>query len=119
MLEIFYKRRNYDAALEQLKAIQEMLPLGAGRVAWLGRIYSRLGMLREAQLDNQFVSSGFIAIVYANLDEKDLAFTWLERALVAYDSLIFNLNDPDWDPIRSDPRFVELCDRLGMACAKQ
>jgi len=43
----------------------------------------------------------------------------LERALVAYDSLIFNLNDPGWDPIRSDPRFVELCDRLGMACAEQ
>lgn len=162
LLEIFYKRRNYAAALEQLKAIQEMLPLGAGKVAWLGRIYERLGMLREAQecalqaadlagddpnlglavallyatlgneaearaileraeaqLDTQFVSPGYIAIVYANLDEKDLALTWLERALAAYDSLIFNLNDPEWDPIRSDPRFVELCDRLGMACAEQ
>ena len=162
LLAIFYKRRNYDAALEQMKAIQEMMPLSAGKVAWLGRIYEKMGMLREAQecalqaadlagddpslglavallhttlgneaearailgraeaqLDTQFVSPGLIALVYANLDEKDLAFTWLERALVAYDSFIFNLNDPDWDPIRSDPRFVELCDRLGMACAEQ
>jgi serine/threonine-protein kinase len=159
--EIFYKRRDYDAALEQQKAIQEMQSLDAGGAAWMGVIYERMDMPQEAQkyalqaadlagddpnlelyvallhamlgneveardilgraeaqLDTQFVSPGLIANVYANLDEKDLAFIWLDRALVAYDSFIFNLDYPDWDPIRSDPRFIEFCDRLSMACAE-
>ena len=73
----------------------------------------------EAKVDSQFVSPGFIAAVYANLGESDQAFAWLERAVDAYDSWIFNLDYPIMDPIRSDPRFVELCDRLQMACAVQ
>jgi tetratricopeptide (TPR) repeat protein len=74
--------------------------------------------LVEARTVSQFVSPGLIANLYANLDEKDLAFIWLGRAVDVYDSFVFNLDYPDWDPIRSDPRFVALCVRLGMACAE-
>jgi tetratricopeptide (TPR) repeat protein len=73
----------------------------------------------EAKIGSQFVSPGFIAVVYANLGESDQAFAWLERAVAVYDSFIFNLGYPIFDPIRNDPRFIELCDRLQMACADQ
>lgn len=71
----------------------------------------------EAMADDQFVSPGAIAVVYANLGETDLAIAWLEHAIEVYDSMVFNLDYPDWDPIRSDPRFVAICERLNMACA--
>jgi len=87
--------------------------------AMLGNVSEARDILTraEARIDSQFISPGFIALVYTNLGESDQAFAWLERAVEVYDSFIFNLGYPIWDPIRSDPRFVELCDRLQMACA--
>ena len=59
------------------------------------------------------------AAVFANLGETDLAMDSLARSVQVFDSWIFNLNYPIWDPIRSDPRFIELCFSLQMACADQ
>ena len=89
--------------------------------AMLGKTSEARGILAraEAKADSQYVSPGFIAAVYANLGESDRAFAWLERAVDVYDSWIFNLDYPILDPIRADPRFIELCDRLQMACADQ
>jgi len=65
------------------------------------------------------VSKGYLAAVYANLGENDLAMESLARAVEEYDSWIWNLDYPMWDAIRSDPRFIELCEGLEMACAEQ
>jgi TolB-like protein/Flp pilus assembly protein TadD len=89
-------------------------------------VYATLGDQTEAreilhQIDpedaTRFVSPGYLAAVYANLGENDLAMENLARGVEEYDSFIFNLNYPMWDPIRSDPRFVALCEGLKMACA--
>lgn len=70
-----------------------------------------------AQRDSMFVSPGSIAIVYTHLGEHELAIDWLYRAVDEYDSFIFNLGYPDFDALRSNPRFVELCEQLRMPCA--
>jgi hypothetical protein len=62
--------------------------------------------------NSEYVSAGFIAAVFANLGRADLAFEWLDRAYDDYDSWMFNLNYPDLDGIRSDPRFEALLVRL-------
>jgi len=108
-----------DKALE-LAGGDANLELGAAVVyAMLGKNSEAREILAraEAKIDSQFVSPGFIAVVYANLGESDQAFTWLERGVDVYDSFIFNLNYPLFDPIRADPRFIELCSRLQMPCA--
>ena len=64
-----------------------------------------------------FVSPGGMAAVFANLGDADRALELLEEAIAAYDSYIFNLDYPDWDAIREDPRFIDICRRLQMACA--
>lgn len=64
-----------------------------------------------------FVSPGGTAAVFANLGDADRAVELLEEAIAAYDSFIFNLDYPDWDAIREDPRFIDICRRLRMACA--
>ncbi len=67
---------------------------------------------------SRFVSPGTIAIVYAHLGEYDEAIDWLNVAVEEFDSYIFNLNYPDFDALRSHPRFVELCGTLRMPCSE-
>ena len=54
-----------------------------------------------------------ISLIYANLGEIDRALDWLERS---YDArgvwLVALRTDPCFDPMRSNPRFDELLDRL-------
>jgi len=61
----------------------------------------------------RYVSPHSIAMVYAGLGQKDLAFEWLEQAVVARSEHISALQvDPRMDPLRSDPRFTSLLRRL-------
>ena len=72
-----------------------------------------------AQSDSVFVSPGSIAIVYTHFGEYGLAIDWLYRGVEAYDSYIFNLGYPDFDALRSEPRFIELCAQLRMPCTEK
>jgi serine/threonine-protein kinase len=55
-----------------------------------------------------------IAKIYAVLNEKEMAFTWLERGLAAGAIGPFYKDEPVWDTIRSDPRFADLLRRMGI-----
>src|SRR4030095_4267394 len=56
----------------------------------------------------------WIAKIYATLNEKELALSWLDRALATGAIGVFYKDEPVWDPIRSDPRFTELVRRMGL-----
>ena len=57
----------------------------------------------------------FIACVYAALGDKDKAFSWLEKASANHDYFLTFLNvDPQMDPLRADPRFGRLLQRIGL-----
>ncbi len=89
--------------------------------AYLGEEAEARELLEQAlaQRDHMFVSPGSIAIVYTHLGEHERAIDWLFRAVEEYDSFIFNLLYPDFDDLRSNPRFIELCEQLRMPCAEQ
>jgi serine/threonine protein kinase/Tfp pilus assembly protein PilF len=53
----------------------------------------------------------WIAKIYASLNEKELAFSWLERGLATGAIAVFYKDEPVWDPIRSDPRFEALVEK--------
>jgi hypothetical protein len=56
-----------------------------------------------------------IALVYAGLGDLDKAFTWLERSYDVRDKGLTYLKiDPCVDPLRSDPRFARLVQRVGL-----
>lgn len=57
-----------------------------------------------------------LAVVYAGLGEKDEAFRQLEKAYKerAY-RLIYLIVEPVFDPLRSDPRFAKLIERINPA----
>jgi len=56
----------------------------------------------------------YIVRIYAALDEKEMAFSWLERGLATGAIGVFYKHEPVWDPIRSDPRFADLLRRMGI-----
>jgi hypothetical protein len=57
-----------------------------------------------------------VAILHAALEEKDKAFTLLETACEArYAWTVFLNVDPMADGLRSDPRFADLVQRIGLA----
>jgi tetratricopeptide (TPR) repeat protein len=53
----------------------------------------------------------WIAKIYATLNEKELAFSWLESGLATGAIAVFYKDEPVWDPIRSDPRFEALVEK--------
>jgi len=62
------------------------------------------------------VSSGALALTYAALGDKDNAFLWLEKAYAENSSFMTSLKFwTAFDPLRSDPRFVDLLRRVGLS----
>ena len=66
-----------------------------------------------ARSKNQYVSPFYIAIVYVALGKNDLAMNWLDKAFVdRSNGLVFLKVEPELDPLRSDPRFIALQQKL-------
>jgi tetratricopeptide (TPR) repeat protein len=83
----------------------------AGQRAAAEAIVARL----VAAATNEFVSPLDLATVYAGLDRRGDAFHWLERAFEIHDpGLVYLATSPAFGPIRDDPRFAALVDRVGL-----
>lgn len=64
--------------------------------------------------DNAYMPAYYIASIYGALGEKDMAFTWLQRAYAQRDPQItYLLLDPFMDPLRSDVRYDALVRQVG------
>ncbi len=94
-------------------------------LALLGHLFAMSGKKEQAlktlrQLEEisrqRYVSSYSFAIVYAELNEKDKAFQWLEKC---YQERCIHMLGIKFDPVvknlRSDPRFAELVRRVGQS----
>jgi hypothetical protein len=56
-----------------------------------------------------------IATAYGDLGEKDKAFAWLEKAYAEKSTFIAYLKPfPDFDSLRSDPRYKDLLKRMDL-----
>ncbi len=70
---------------------------------------------RQAQRKTGYSSAYRIAELYADLGHKDAAFRWLNTAYQERDSLLMGLKtNVVLDPLRSDPRFAELVQKVGL-----
>jgi tetratricopeptide (TPR) repeat protein len=55
-----------------------------------------------------------LAILYLQAGDRDRALEWLQRAYEVRDPNVPYLRAPEWDPVRSDPRFQDLMRRVGL-----
>ena len=110
-------------------------PLSAIRHANLGWLYAFMGRKEDAIREGRravelkpeskdavdgVIVNCYLALIYARVGEKDLAFPLLQRLLKtpgAVDSVDYSITISDlkhrweWDPIRSDPRFQKLLEQ--------
>jgi Tfp pilus assembly protein PilF len=96
-------------------------PIVMGELAYChavaGDDTSARNLLRDmqAQAGTMYVSPASRALVHVGLGETDAAFEALEQAFSDRDSQLLNLGlDPTWEPLRGDPRYADLIDRIGL-----
>jgi hypothetical protein len=66
-----------------------------------------------------FVQPMSFALAHMGLGNLDQAFGHLDRAFDGHDSpIVYLAVERIFDPLRSDPRFAELCARLGLPIAR-
>jgi hypothetical protein len=91
----------------------------------LGHAYALAGERAEAQkvLDDfkkisaqSYVAPYNVAVIYAGLGEKNQVFDWLDQAYKerSYYMAVYLTTDARLDSLRSDPRFVELRQKVGL-----
>jgi TolB-like protein len=66
----------------------------------------------EAIAGASLSTAHWIAKIYATLNDKEMAFSWLERGLATGALGVFYKDEPVWDPIRDDPRFATLVGKM-------
>jgi serine/threonine-protein kinase len=66
----------------------------------------------EAMSGPSLSTAHWIAKVYATLNDKESAFSWLERGLATGALGVFYKDEPVWDPIRGDLRFDRLIGKM-------
>ena len=58
--------------------------------------------------------TGVVAGLWARAGEFDKAFAILEKAYQERDGGILMLKDPEFDPLKGDPRYKDLLRRVGL-----
>ena len=120
---IYIQNHLFNEALAELDKAKRERKNDAIVIYSIGMVYAAQGKRPEAlQVIKELEAmSGanldeahWIAKIYATLNEKEMAFTWLERGLATGAIGVFYKDEPVWDPIRNDPRFAELVRRMGI-----
>ena len=107
------------AAWQQAAKLAGKDPISEAGLGWAmglaGRRGEALAVLDEfrTRRTEGYFAPYFIAWVYLGLGEYDRVFEWLDQAFEERDSLLVQLKaEALWDPLRDDPRFVALLERI-------
>jgi tetratricopeptide (TPR) repeat protein len=126
-LTVYSRKGMYDQSIAELQ--EALRAHGDTQDAEdLGEDFKALGFeplmrqLHQATLDSlkedaktRYVSPLGFAISYAKLGDKDQAFPWLEKAVAEHCPPVVSLKtNPEFDGLRSDPRFTALVKRMGL-----
>jgi tetratricopeptide (TPR) repeat protein len=76
----------------------------------------RMGAQKLAEQSTvRYVSPYMIATLFSHAEDDDEALHWLEKAYEERDQVVYSMGvDPDWDRVRSTPRFTALLKKIGL-----
>ena len=106
-----------DKTLDKTPERWDRYPLLAYAYAAAGRRDDALKILKDQQelANERYVSPYNFAIIYTALGDKDRAFEWLTKSVEQRIMIIYHLKTrPLFDPLRSDPRYVELLAKMNL-----
>jgi TolB-like protein/Flp pilus assembly protein TadD len=121
----YLQKNMYEEAISEFqKAINLTGEYSSGIVASLGYVYAVSGKSSEAMKviselkelsKREHVSPCLNALIYVGLGQKEQAFKLLEKSFEERDYLLNYLRvNPEFDSLRSDPRFTELLRKIGL-----
>ena len=125
-LRMSYEQKElYDRAVEEhLKTLSERgatpetlasFKAAYASAGWQGHWRRQLELSTE-ELRKRPVSPYFMAEIHARLGDKEQALEWLEKAYEKHSDYLVRLKvDPLFDGLRSEPRFIDLLRRIGLA----
>ena len=137
LAQVYYATGQHQKAIQEYIKAEEVFGLTPSRLAELRTAYQQSGekgfwrknldFCRQAsKVRRKFgASSGYgfcdyvqelyLALFHVRLGELDAAFQLLESAYTKHETELIYLNvDPQWDVVRSDPRFQSLLRRIGL-----
>ena len=117
---VYAQKGMYDQEMDEIETALKL----NGRpevAAALRRAYTEAGLkgmlLKDIELkstaNHRVYSPASVAANYARLGNRDEAFQWLERAWNERTGWAYLKVQPEWDSLRSDPRFADLLRRIG------
>ncbi len=111
-------------AIPTLERAAAVADRSSGFIDVLGAAYARAGRRSDAlrilaelkrRKQHGYVAAASFVIVYLGLGENEQAFAWLEEAYKERSNMLqFVKVHPLFDPLRGDPRFVDLLHRVGL-----
>jgi len=114
----------YNEAVPEMEKAVALSRGAAMPLANLGNVRARMGQRDEARrilqqladtAKERYTPALAFAMVHVGLGENDQALNWLEKAYEErFNRLAYLKREPVWDPLRSDPRFVELLRRINL-----
>jgi tetratricopeptide (TPR) repeat protein len=110
-----------QAAFQKILAV---VPDDPAVLALLGHEYAVSGQRDEAmrvlaklksRAAQRYVPAIYIALIYTGLGDRNEAFHWMEAAVnERTEYLVYLGSDPLADPLRGDPRFLDLMKQVGI-----
>jgi tetratricopeptide (TPR) repeat protein len=124
MTRVYLKRGAWDDAIAAATKARDLSHGNSEAMALIGFAQARAGntaqareILRELEerAKVRYVPSYTLAQLYTALGEKEKALDLLEISFTNRDALMAFLKvEPKWDPLRSEPRFIELLKRMNL-----
>ncbi|MDP9038345.1 MAG: winged helix-turn-helix domain-containing protein [Acidobacteriota bacterium] len=120
----YEQRGRYAQAIAELEKASTLAPESPPVVAALAHALAAAGRRAEAmqllsnlkaQTARRYVSPFYMAYVYAGLDDRQQTLAWLEKSYEDRSNNTIFLNQvPQFDAMRSDPRFQTLRRKIGL-----
>lgn len=119
---VYAQQGRYDEALASVERARRLsgghpLPeaLRGYVLARAGRRDQALAVIGalQAQGRRRYVSPAYVAAIHTGLGDADAALQWLERAYEGNDDwAVYLAVEPVFEPLRNDPRFIDLLARV-------
>jgi len=115
-------------AIPELEQSVSLMNGSSGAIGVLIRAYARAGRRPDAlsllaklkkRRSSGYVPAGAFINAYLGLEDYEQTFVWMENAYQEQSNILQFLKvNPFFDPIRNDPRYVDLMRRVGLPSSR-
>jgi tetratricopeptide (TPR) repeat protein len=122
-LAAYVEKGRFAEALAEIKDSSQESDIWTS--AWQAYVYGRAGQRPEAQKALEKVRASYergksdadpVLWAYLGIGDREQALVWLEKAYATRSNLLTTLKvNPAFDPLRNDPRFIDLLRQVHLA----